>query len=223
LFWVKLLTIYQKIWEYDTLDKKKTVTALKAGEDRAILLGLTMILFSIMMYFITGITVVRSYLDSVWTEESSCAVVNSTITGEMNCTYSYSSDCKKSLKYPCLQVFVTLNASGKVMRLFYNEETRYMNLECFFVPNCRKDYADMHAVIANIYERLKLLPQVRCYYDRAEHQDSVLLTQLYSRGMVFWSLLWPTIMFIGGTIIIALVKLTQYLSLLCEEISRIKR
>uniref|UniRef100_A0A8C9R7S0 Potassium calcium-activated channel subfamily M regulatory beta subunit 2 n=1 Tax=Scleropages formosus TaxID=113540 RepID=A0A8C9R7S0_SCLFO len=191
-------TIYQKIWE-------------------AILLGLTMILFSIMMYFITGITVVRSYLDSVWTEESSCAVVNSTITGEMNCTYSYSSDCKKSLKYPCLQVFVTLNASGKVMRLFYNEETRYMNLE---VSPGRKLTCKISFPSK---KKISLLPQVRCYYDRAEHQDSVLLTQLYSRGMVFWSLLWPTIMFIGGTIIIALVKLTQYLSLLCEEISRIKR
>ncbi|MFT7810958.1 calcium-activated potassium channel subunit beta-2 [Arapaima gigas] len=55
-------TIYQKMWEYDTLDKRKTVTALKAGEDRALLLGLTMVLFSAMMYFITGITVVRSYL-----------------------------------------------------------------------------------------------------------------------------------------------------------------
>uniref|UniRef100_A0A803TRL3 Calcium-activated potassium channel subunit beta-2 n=1 Tax=Anolis carolinensis TaxID=28377 RepID=A0A803TRL3_ANOCA len=34
--------IYQKIRDHDLLDKRKTVTALKAGEDRAILLGLTM-------------------------------------------------------------------------------------------------------------------------------------------------------------------------------------
>lgn len=45
------------------LDKRKTVTALKAGEDRAILLGLSMILFSVMMYFVLGITMVRSYSD----------------------------------------------------------------------------------------------------------------------------------------------------------------
>lgn len=56
-------TIYQKIREYDILDKKKTVTALKAGEDRAILLGLSMIFFSVMMYFVLGITMVRSYSD----------------------------------------------------------------------------------------------------------------------------------------------------------------
>lgn len=56
-------TIYQKIREYDILDKRKTVTALKAGEDRAILLGLSMICFSVMMYFVLGITMVRSYIE----------------------------------------------------------------------------------------------------------------------------------------------------------------
>ncbi|MFT7810959.1 calcium-activated potassium channel subunit beta-2, partial [Arapaima gigas] len=212
-----------KMWEYDTLDKRKTVTALKAGEDRALLLGLTMVLFSAMMYFITGITVVRSYLGSTWTEESSCSVVNSTMVGEMNCTYSCGSDCRKSFKFSCLQVFVTLNTTGKVMRLFHNEETRYMNQECFYVPNCRKDYMDVHAVILNVHEHFKLFPQVRCYYDPAEREGSVLLTRLYSHGVVFRSLFWPTIMFVGGTVIIAMVKLTQYLSLLCEQIKKIKR
>lgn len=56
-------SIYQKFREVDLLDKKKTVTALKPGEDRAILLGLGMILSSIMMYFVLGITVLRSYAD----------------------------------------------------------------------------------------------------------------------------------------------------------------
>lgn len=56
-------TIYQKIRGYDILEKRRTVTALKAGEDRAILLGLSMILCSAMMYFVLGITMVRSYSD----------------------------------------------------------------------------------------------------------------------------------------------------------------
>lgn len=56
-------SIYQKIREYEVLDKRKTVTALRAGEDRAILLGLSMVLFSVMMYFVLGITILRSYSD----------------------------------------------------------------------------------------------------------------------------------------------------------------
>ena len=56
-------SIYQKFREYDVLDKRKTVTALRAGEDRAILLGLSMVLLSVMMYFVLGITILRSYSD----------------------------------------------------------------------------------------------------------------------------------------------------------------
>ena len=43
------------------------MTAMKAGEDRAILLGLGMVIASAMMYFVLGITVLRSYADRYWT------------------------------------------------------------------------------------------------------------------------------------------------------------
>lgn len=56
-------SLYHRIREYDKLDKKKMLTALRAGEDRAILLGLCMVLFSVIMYFINGITILRSYSD----------------------------------------------------------------------------------------------------------------------------------------------------------------
>lgn len=56
-------SIYQKFREVDLLDKKKRVTALKPGEDRAILLGLGMILSSVMLYFVLGITILRSYAE----------------------------------------------------------------------------------------------------------------------------------------------------------------
>ncbi|KAL7854938.1 hypothetical protein SRHO_G00171280 [Serrasalmus rhombeus] len=216
-------TIYQKIREYDILDKRKTVTALKAGEDRAILLGLSMIFFSVMMYFVLGITMVRSYSDSVWTEESSCTVLNSSIIAEINCSYSCGAECWKSSRYPCLQVYVSLNSSGRVLRLSHNEEAQEANPECFYVPKCRKDHTMMHTLVVNISERLKTQHQVPCYYDPAEQQDSVLLTRLYGSSAIFSSLLWPTCTLVMGMLIVAMVKLTQYLSILCEQISRIKR
>uniref|UniRef100_A0A3B1IUK5 Calcium-activated potassium channel subunit beta-2 n=2 Tax=Astyanax mexicanus TaxID=7994 RepID=A0A3B1IUK5_ASTMX len=216
-------TIYQKIREYDILDKRKTVTALKAGEDRAILLGLSMILFSVMMYFVLCITMVRSYSDSVWTEESSCTVLNSSVISEINCSYSCGSECWKSSRYPCLQVYVSLNSSGRVLRLSHNEEAQEANPECFYVPKCRKDHAVMHTLVLNISEQLKTQHQVPCYYDPSEQQDNVLLTRLYGRGAIFSSLLWPTCTLVMGMLIVAMVKLTQYLSILCEQISRIKR
>ncbi|XP_078115627.1 calcium-activated potassium channel subunit beta-2 [Sander vitreus] len=216
-------SIYQKFREYDVLDKRKTMTALRAGEDRAILLGLSMVVFSVMMYFVLGITILRSYSDSVWTDEASCTIVNSTIVGDVNCSYSCGAECRKRSRYPCLQVYVSLNSSGKVLRLLHNEETQDSNPECFYFPKCRKDYAAMHVIIQNISERLRSQHTVQCFVDPTDRTDSAILTQIYGRVAVFHSLFWPTCTLIVGIIIIAMVKLTQYLSIMCERQSRIKK
>ncbi|CAG5896983.1 unnamed protein product [Menidia menidia] len=217
-------SIYQKFREVDSfLDKKKTVTALKPGEDRAILLGLAMILSSAMMYFVLGITIIRSYADSVWTEEGVCVVLNSTVTADVNCSYSCGSDCWRVSKYPCLQVYVSVNDTDRVSRLSHNEETEDASSECVYVPRCQKDSAAMYAIIANISEHLKVNQQVPCYYDPSEQQETVLLTRLYDHSVVFHSLLWPSCTLTVGALIIVMVKLTQYLSRLCEEIGKIKR
>ncbi|KAM9322361.1 calcium-activated potassium channel subunit beta-2-like [Pholidichthys leucotaenia] len=216
-------SIYQKFRDVDILDKKKTVTALKPGEDRAILLGLGMILSSVMMYFVLGVTMLRSYAESVWTEEGVCVVVNSTVTADMNCSYNCGSDCWRVSKYPCLQVYVSVNSTGRVSRLSHNEETQDASSECFYVPRCQKDSGAMHAMIVNISEHLKANQQISCYYDPSEQQETVLLTRLYDHAVVFHSLLWPSCMLVGGILIIMMVKLTQYLSRLCDEIRKIKR
>lgn len=96
-------------------------------------------------------------------------------------------------------------------------------LQCFYAPRCQKDSMAMHVMIMNISERLKVNTQVPCYYDPSEQQETVLLTRLYDHGVIFHSLLWPSCMFTGGAAIIMMVKLTQYLSRLCEEIGKIKR
>ncbi|XP_078790967.1 calcium-activated potassium channel subunit beta-2 isoform X2 [Oryzias latipes] len=218
-------SIYQKFREVDLLDKKKTVTALQAGEDRAILLGLGMILSSFMMYFVLGITILRYYAESVWTEEGVCVVLNSTVTADMNCSYHCGSDCWRVSKYPCLQVYVSVNNTGRVCRLSHNEETQDASSECVYVPRCQKDSTAMQTIkdmIVNISLHLKVNKQVTCYYDPSEEQDTVLLTRIYNHSMVIHSLLWPSCMLFGGALIILMVKLTQYLSRLCEEIGKIK-
>ncbi|XP_022072270.1 calcium-activated potassium channel subunit beta-2 [Acanthochromis polyacanthus] len=216
-------SIYQQIREYEVLDKRKTVTALRAGEDRAILLGLSMVFLSIMMYFVLGITILRSYSDSVWTDEARCSIVNSTIVWDVNCSYSCGVECWKISRYPCLQVYVSLNSSGKVVRLLHNEETHDSNPECFYIPKCHKDYAATHTIIQNISDRLRSQHVIQCFADPTDRSDSAILTQIYGRVAVFHSLFWPTCSLIGGTVIIAMVKLTQYLSIMCERLSRIKR
>ncbi|KAJ8011247.1 hypothetical protein DPEC_G00056170 [Dallia pectoralis] len=217
-------SIYRKFrGGVDLLDKRKNISAMRAGEERAILLGLGMVLTSVMMYFVLGITVLRSYADSVWTEEGVCVVSNSTITADVNCSYSCGSDCWRGSKYPCLQVYVSVNNTGRISSLSYNEENWEANSECFLVPKCQKDYTAAHHMILNISERLKSQQHFLCYYDPTDQQDSALLTRLYGRSAVFLSLFWPSCVLTGGTAIIFMVKLTQYLSLMCEQEGKVKR
>ncbi|XP_027145714.1 LOW QUALITY PROTEIN: calcium-activated potassium channel subunit beta-2 [Larimichthys crocea] len=216
-------SIYQKIREYEVLDKRKTVTALRAGEDRAILLGLSMVFLSVMMYFVLGITILRSYCDSVWTDEASCTIMNSTIVWDVNCSYSCGAECWKSSRYPCLQVSVSLNSSGKVIRLLHNEETQDSNPECFYIPKCHKDLTRTQAIVRDISECLRSQHTRSVLWTHKDrNQRDILDTDFYGQSpspLLFW----PTCTLTGGTIIIAMVKLTQYLSIMSERLSRIKR
>ncbi|XP_019898021.1 calcium-activated potassium channel subunit beta-2 isoform X2 [Esox lucius] len=216
-------SIYRKFRDVDLLDKRKNVSAMKAGEDRAILLGLAMVITSVMMYFVLGITVLRSYADSVWTEEGVCVVFNSTVTADVNCSYSCGSDCWRGSKYPCLQVYVRVNNTGRVSRLSYDEENWDANSECFLVPKCKKDYAATQHMILNISEHLKPQQPFLCYYDPTDQQGSALLTRLYGCGAVLHSLFWPSCVLTGGMAIIFMVKLTQYLSVMSEQGAKINR
>ncbi|KAG7277418.1 hypothetical protein CRUP_033373 [Coryphaenoides rupestris] len=94
---------------------KKAVTALNPGEDRAILLGLGMILSSVMI---------------VWTEEGVCIVLNSTIAADVDCSYNCGPECWRVSRYPCLQIYVSVNNTGRVSRLSHNEETQDASSEC---------------------------------------------------------------------------------------------
>ncbi|CAH2247737.1 calcium-activated potassium channel subunit beta-2 isoform X2 [Pelobates cultripes] len=220
---VPLENFYQKIKDHDLLDKRKTVTALKAGEDRAILLGLAMMVCSIMMYFLLGITLLRSYMQSVWTEETQCTLINASITETFNCSFSCGPDCWKISQYPCLQVYVNLTSSGQKVLLYHTEETLKVNSECSYIPRCGKNYEESMSLVNIIMENFRKHQRFSCFYDPEGNQKNVILTKLYSSNVLFHSLFWPTCMMVGGIAIIAMVKLTQYLSLLCERIQRINR
>lgn len=77
---------------------------------------------------------------SVWTEESVCVVHNATVTADMNCTYNCGSDCWRISKYPCLQVYVSVNNTGRLCRLSHNEETQDASSEVSYaLPGKYKD------------------------------------------------------------------------------------
>lgn len=74
-------------------------------------------------------------VNSVWTEEGVCVVLNSTVTADMNCSYNCGSECWRASKYPCLQVYVSVNNTGRVRRLSHNEESQDTSSEVSTGPD----------------------------------------------------------------------------------------
>ncbi|XP_007887166.1 calcium-activated potassium channel subunit beta-2 isoform X2 [Callorhinchus milii] len=217
-------SFYKKLRAYDILDKRKTDTALKAGEDRAMFLGLGMMVCSVMMCFLLGITMIQSPKESAWKEKSQCVVLEANITDRRSCTYSCGEDCHQTSDYPCLQVYVNLLSSGQRVLLHHTEETVLSKIECFYVPKCKKNSSDSEILITAIRDnftkfQVSSLP-FPCYYDPDGRQKNVLLTRLKGPNAVFHTLFWPLCLFVGGTLIVVMVKLTQYLSLLNEQFTK---
>ncbi|XP_049657852.1 calcium-activated potassium channel subunit beta-2 isoform X6 [Accipiter gentilis] len=160
---------------------------------------------------------------SVWTEEAQCSLLNASITETFNCSFSCGPDCWKISQYPCLQVYVNLTSSGQKLLLYHTEETMKINSECSYIPKCGKNYEESMSLVNVVMENFRKYQRFSCFYDPEGIQKNVILTKLYSSNVLFHSLFWPTCMMIGGVAIVAMVKLTQYLSLLCERIQRINR
>ncbi|XP_042575277.1 calcium-activated potassium channel subunit beta-2-like [Cyprinus carpio] len=158
------MVIYKTLWGNGLMVKKRTETAQKAGEDRAILLGLGMVFISVMMHFVICITMVRAYADK------KCYVMTALIIF----SYTY------------------MNSSLNIIKQITHG---FVFPQCFYVPKCQKECYDPEHFGAG---------------DSSEHQGSVCLHSLF----------WPSCMLSGGTFITLMVKLTQYLSILCEQIGK---
>ncbi|CAO2613473.1 Calcium-activated potassium channel subunit beta-3 [Lemmus lemmus] len=94
-----------------------------AGEDRAMLLGFTMMASSVPMFFLLGTTVLKPYMLSSTREESNCTTVHTHIAEEWpDFTFTCEGSCQDQGGYPCLQVFVNLTHSGQKVLLHYDDE-----------------------------------------------------------------------------------------------------
>ncbi|NWH52063.1 KCMB1 protein, partial [Fregata magnificens] len=193
---------------------KKLVTAQKRGETRALCLGLGMVTCSMMMYFFIGITIVPFYTKSVWTTETMCKVLKANIKDKVLCPNSKGSEDEDIFPYPCLQVWVNLTASGQEVMLYQTEDTLERNAKCSYVPGKSDNPKEVKAQIEKIASNLKKYQTFPCYYDPRGTQTNVILSRLYPPKGLLFAFLWPTLMFTGGCLIIALVKISQYVSVL---------
>ncbi|XP_078420677.1 calcium-activated potassium channel subunit beta-2 isoform X2 [Cetorhinus maximus] len=211
---------YKKITAPDALDKWITASSLSAGENRAIYLGLGMLGCSIMIASLLGTKLAQSHNESVWTEESKCTILEAKVINCKNCVHSCLSDCQKPSPYPCVQIYVNLSFSGLRVLLHHSEESVRINPECFCAAKCNKNHSETEMLIASLTENSTQFQSISfpCYYDPEGQQKNVLLTRFDLSKAALRSFLWPICTFVGGIGIVIMVKLTQYLALLEEQL-----
>ncbi|XP_027956649.1 calcium-activated potassium channel subunit beta-3 [Eumetopias jubatus] len=197
-----------------------------AGEDRAMLLGFAMMGFSVLMFFLLGITILKPFLLSTQREESNCTIIHTDIMDDwMDCACTCGVDYRGQGKYPCLQVFVNLTHSSQKALLHYNEEAVQINSKCFYIPKYHRDRNDLLNSALDIKEFFdhKNGTPFSCFYSPESQSEDVILIKKYDQMVIFHCLFWPTLTLVGGALIVGMVKLTQYLSLLCEKYSTTHR
>ncbi|XP_003509130.1 calcium-activated potassium channel subunit beta-3 [Cricetulus griseus] len=194
-----------------------------AGEDRAMLLGVAMMASSVLMLFLLGITVLKPFMLSSNREESNCTTVHTHIADDwLDFAFTCEGSCQDHSRYPCLQVFVNLTHSGQKVLLHYDDEAVRANPKCFYTPKC---YGDKDDLLNSARDIKKFFDHrngtFTCFYSPDGQLGVVLRKSGYK--VVFHCLFWPLLTLLGGALIVGLVRLTQHLSLRCEQYSTVVR
>ncbi|XP_068605045.1 calcium-activated potassium channel subunit beta-3 [Brachionichthys hirsutus] len=176
------------------------------GEDRALLLGFAMMAFSVLMFFVVSITMIRPYVSSNW-EEVGCVLLSTDIPEEWV-------DCRGVSAVPCLRAKVNLTGSNRTALLHLDEELVLLALECFYIPKYRTDRAELREEVEEVKRSLdnQLELPSSCLSDHARHPGEAILKRRHGHSDTLLALLWPCLMLGGGALLVGLVKLTQALA-----------
>ncbi|XP_013932042.1 PREDICTED: putative calcium-activated potassium channel subunit beta [Thamnophis sirtalis] len=192
--------------------RKKLVAAQKRGETRALWLGLGMMACSAMMYLFIGIVLVYLHRRSVWADKSECDVVKANIK-EDQCSSIEGSEDKYIFHYPCLEVYVNLTHLGQVVMLYYTEQTVERNPKCSYIPLVMGNYEQVQQQVEEARDYFRMNQRIPCHYDPSGEEKSVLFKRLYPPEGFLIAFACPSMLLIGGILIVILVKLNQYLAL----------
>ncbi|KAI5774478.1 KCNMB1 [Gulo gulo luscus] len=188
---------------------KKLVMAQKRGETRALCLGVAMVVCAVIAYYILCTTMLPLYQKSVWTQKSTCHLIETSIREQEEL------EGKKVPQYPCL--WVNVSAVGRWAVLYHTEDTRDQNQQCSYIPGSLENYqaarADVEKVRATFHEKQIFY----CFSATRENETTVLYQRLYGPRTLLFSLCWPSFLLTGGLLIIAMVKINQSLSILAAQ------
>ncbi|KAI2667300.1 Calcium-activated potassium channel subunit beta-3 [Labeo rohita] len=181
------------------------------GEERAVLLGFTMMTFSILMYFLVGIVMVKPSVYSDW-KPNNCSLVQIDLVDEVM-------DCRGIDSFKCLRVLVN-STPEKTLQFYVDEDTVKYRPKCFYTPKCHRNKTEQEDEASNITNTLIMWGENMTCYLSATYPNNAIYRRKYTIETALYYLLWPSVMLFGGILLVGLVKLNQHLAFLCTEISR---
>ncbi|XP_006864882.1 PREDICTED: calcium-activated potassium channel subunit beta-1 [Chrysochloris asiatica] len=188
---------------------KKLVMAQKRGQTRALCLGVALVVCAAITYYILGTTMLPLYQKSVWTQKSTCHLIETNIRDQEEL------EGKKVPQYPCL--WVNVSAVGKWAVLYHTEDTRDQNQECSYIPSSLDNYPVALVDVQKVRAKFQEHQVFYCFSTTRENETSVLYRRLYGPQTLLLSLFWPTFLLTSGLLIIAMVKTNQSLSILAAQ------
>ncbi|KAF3858724.1 hypothetical protein F7725_011925 [Dissostichus mawsoni] len=158
-------------------------------------------------FFVVFITMIQPYVNSNWEEGVRCVLLQADILEEWV-------DCRGVSTVPCLRVTVNLSDSNQSALLHFDEESLLLAPECFYVPKCQTDRAELEDEVLKVKSSLDAQMGVTssCIADPSGHPRDVILNRKYTLRIALFTLLWPGLMLGGGALLVGLVKLTQCLA-----------
>ncbi|XP_063148514.1 calcium-activated potassium channel subunit beta-1 isoform X2 [Candoia aspera] len=151
---------------------------------------------------------------SVWDEESECNLVRANIKEKVHCSFNEGSGDKDTFHYPCLEVYVNLTNLGQMVMLYHTEDTVHRNRKCSYIPPDMENYTEVQQQVENVRDNFRKHQTFLCHYDPSGKEKSVLLKRLYPPEGLLVAFAWPSLLLIGGILIVIMVKLTQYLAVI---------
>ncbi|TRY95774.1 hypothetical protein DNTS_015773 [Danionella cerebrum] len=184
------------------------------GEDRTLILGFLMMTFSILMYLMVGIMMVKPCVHSDWTNSSNCTLVKLHLTEEVM-------DCRGNVNFQCVRAWVNVTLhETSTLQLFYDEDAVNSRTKCFYTPKCQRNKTEQETEARKIKQALiTQTHNMSCFLSPAYPEEAI-CRRKYSLGTALRYLLWPSLMLFGGILLVGLVKLNQHLAFICSEISR---
>ncbi|XP_078450078.1 calcium-activated potassium channel subunit beta-4-like [Lampetra planeri] len=212
-------------------------TFASEGEDRAIRLGVVLVLFAFASFSTLALCWMRPALQlRARTREDNCSVTRvdagdggaSGPAGEP-CAFSCGPACRGDSRYPCVRVFARLaHSSGRVALLHQDLLQLSLNPRCSYVPpSCHRDPSENARNVSGWAARwrrsLELSASFPCYFDGQLRPDDVILDRDDSRAVVFHCVFWPFLTLLVGLLLIGLATCAKSLSVRAEAMRKLKK